>query len=182
MGAGNRPWLLRGAVVTLAVVVGSIAWLVSREEEGENLSTPAAAKPRIVNGRELGNTAAIVGHRVYWAGPIPNTQLELTEGPDGNVQVRYLKGGAEPGDAKSDFLAIGSYPLPDPAAAIDVLARRPGSTEFRARDGRRVVVYDRARTSVYFASPDNSVQVEVYDLSPRHALKLALSSRVRPAG
>jgi hypothetical protein len=49
-------------------------------------------------------------------------------------------------------------------------------------DGREIVVNPQTPTSAYFVSPDNAVEVEIYDRSPQRALRLALSSRVRPAG
>jgi hypothetical protein len=34
---------------------------------------------------------------------------------------------------------------------------------------------------VYLISPDNTLQIEVYDPSPERAMELALSGQVRPA-
>lgn len=47
-------------------------------------------------------------------------------------------------------------------------------------DGRVVVSNSKALLSVYFSAPDNSVEVEVYAPSPKRAMRLALSGRVRP--
>ena len=180
MSVGNRPRLLRGAVLGLALVVGVVAWLATRDDGSAPAPEPEA-KPRIVTTQELGNIAALSGHSVYWAGPMPGTTLEATESPDGSVQVRYLEEGAEAGEQPAAFLTVGTYPLPDPAAALKAFAKQPGSTT-RSRDGRKVATNAEKPTSVYFVSPDNTVQVEVYDPSPKRALSLALSGRVRPAG
>lgn len=180
MEAAKRPWLLRGAVLAVALAVGVVAWLAGGDEESE-APAPAAPEVRIVEAAELGNVAALLGHPVYWAGPIPETSLELTESEDGSVQVRYLDEGAEAGEDPAGALTIGSYPLPDPTAALDEFAAEPAAVVRRSRRGLEVVTSEANPSSVYFASPDNSVQVEVYDPSPARALGLALSGRVRPA-
>jgi hypothetical protein len=79
-------------------------------------------------------------------------------------------------------LTIGSYPLPDPVAAVDSLAGRKGSVARSSAGGREVVTSAEKPTSVYFASSDGSVQVEVYDPDAKQAMSLALSARVRPVG
>jgi hypothetical protein len=176
VGPLARPWLLRGAVLALAIAVGLIAWIAG---EGESEPPGAAPKARLLDERELANLPALLGHPVYWAGRQPRAELELTEHEDGSVQVRYL----EPGEAGPDeALTVGTYPLPDPRAALATFAAEPGSLVRRSRNGLEVFSNEANRSSVYFASPDNSVQVEVYDPSPARALELALSGRVRPAG
>jgi hypothetical protein len=181
MGVGDRPWLLRGAVVGLALVVGVVAWLATRGGDSEPAATEPAVESRLISTGELPQIAAQSGHPVYWAGPIPATNLELTELDEGGEQVRYLPEGAEAGDEDA-ALTIGSYPLPDPSGALEAFANRPSSVTHRGKNGREVVLNKESPTSVYFASPDNSVQVEVYDPSPERALRLALSGRVQPAG
>jgi hypothetical protein len=176
----RRRWLLRGSVLALALVVALVAWLTTRDS-GEPAASEASSETRIVSAAELGNAAALAGHPVYWAGPVRGTELEVTES-SGDVQVRYLDEGAAAGEGDAEALTVGSYPLPDPAAALAAFAKRPGSVSHRASDGREVVVSERSPTSAYFVSPDGSVQVEVYDPSPQRALALALSSKVRPAG
>jgi len=176
MEMGERPWLLRGAVLGLALVVGVVAWLATGDDETP--SAPAeVAEVRIVEEGELAGLATEIGQPIYWARPVEGAELELTELPEqGGVQIRYLEEGGE-----ADALTVGSYPLPDPASAVDAIAAESGATVRTSRDGRRVVASAERPTSVYFASPDNSVQVEVYDPSPARALRLALSTQVRPA-
>ena len=90
--------------------------------------------------------------------------------------------GPDPGEASPAVLTVGSYPLDDPQEAIESVARRPGAEIHNAHDGTEVVVSASSPTSAYFADPENSVQVEVYDPSAREALSMALSGRVRPVG
>lgn len=175
-----RPWLLRGAVVAVALVVGIATWVATSDDD--EVSAPPPAEARIVSEDELGGVAAALAYPVYWAGTISGTDLELTEGSDGSARVRYLGEGSIAGDESTAQLTVGSYPLADPAAALESFAAEPGAIMRRSRDGREVVTSEESPTSVYFVSPDNSVQVEVYDPSPERAMALALSGRVRPAG
>jgi len=172
---------LRWGVVALAVIVGVIAWVASRGDDGDGSEpAPAGFEAKVVSEAELEDIAASAGHPVYWAGPIKGKELEATESADGDVQVSYLDAGAEAGGGSSGLLTIGSYPLPDPSSALEGFAERKGSIVRHASDGRKVVTSTEAPTSVYFTSPDNSVQVEVYDPSPARAMSLALSGEVQP--
>ncbi|HEX3173425.1 MAG TPA: hypothetical protein VHQ43_04305 [Solirubrobacterales bacterium] len=181
MSFADRPSLLRGAFVGLALLVALVAWLATRGDTDEPVAAEETAQTRVVSAADLGDAAALNGHPVYWAGPIAGTALELTES-EGDVQVRYLEDDSEAGGESAAALTVGSYPLADPAGAIRTLAGEPGATVRRSKDGREVVVSSENPTSAYFASPDDSVQVEVYDPSPKRALALALSPKVRPAG
>lgn len=178
MEGGNGRWLLRGAVVALAVVAGLVAWLATREEGGGS-TPPAQGGSRIVSAKELAEVAAGAGHPVYWAGPEPGRSLELIEASAG-PQVRYVPAGTEAGREPAASLTIGSYPLPAAAASLRSFAARPGSIVRHGAGGREVVTSAARPTSVYFASPDNRVEVEVYDPSPKRAMSLALSRAVRP--
>lgn len=169
-----RRWALRCALLAVAAIAALLAWLATR---GGPSSPPA---PRIVATARLGEVAKALGQPVYWVGPILGAELTLTELHGGGVQVGYLPRGLAPSDLAALSLAIGSYPLPDPAAALAALARRPGSVMRRGHDGRPVVTSRRDPTSVYFVPAGNSVEVEVYASSPRQAMGLALSGRVRP--
>lgn len=174
---------LRWGIVALAVIVGVIAWLATRGGDSEEPQpTPTGFEAKVVSEAELEDIAASSGHPVYWAGPIEGKELEATESADGGVQVSYLDAGAEAGGGPGGLLTIGSYPLPDPAGALKGFAEREGSTVRHAADGREVVTSTGAPGSVYFASPDGSVQVEVYDPSPARAMSLALSGEVQPIG
>jgi len=180
----GRPWMMRGLVIALALVVGVVAWMATRGDGGESTPGPSSngSESRVVTEAELKDVAALADHPVYWAGPAPGAELELTEGPEGSVQLRYLEEGDEAGEGPAESLTVGTYPLPDADGALDAFAKRRGSVVRRSRDGRKVVVSKGTPTSAYFVSPDDSVQVEVYDPSPKRALGLALSVQVRPVG
>jgi hypothetical protein len=187
MTRAKSPWLLRGGVIGLALLVGLIAWLRTddnKEPTGNATGTAAAETlpSRIVSPAELLAAAAESGHPVYWAGPVAGDELELVEVAEGGTQVRYVPEGTAPEEAPSAVLTVGSYPLDDPQEALENIARQPGAAVHHARDGTEVVVSGSSPTSAYFADPENSVQVEVYDPSASRALSLALSGRVRPVG
>lgn len=178
---GDRRRAVRAGLIGLALLVAVIAWVATSGDEESTESAPTVSAPRIVSEEELAEIGADLGYPIYWAGPMQGKALEVTESSDGNVQVRYLDEELEAGEGTPAMLTIGSYPLEDPAGAIGVIARRPGAFA-RAPGNRRVVTNREKPTSVYFASPGNDVQVEVYDPSPRRAMALALSNRVEPAG
>jgi hypothetical protein len=178
----KRQWLLRGGVIAVALLVALVAWLATRHGDDDDGSTAAvAAGPRIVSAEELSEAADSSGHPVYWASEIPGTELELSDLDDEGSRVRYVPAGTEAGQGSSAALTISSYPLADPGTALEGFADRPGAIVRQAADGREVVSSGESPTSVYFASPDNSVQVEIYDPSPQRAMNLALSGRVQPA-
>jgi len=182
--AGGNRRTLRIAVVGVAIVVAVIAWVATRDSGGgsaEPASTEAAA-PRIVTPAQLSEAAATLGQPIYWAGPRKGQELVLKELGAGGVQVLYAPEGTVAAKVSRGSLTIGSYPLPNPRESVEGFAERPGSTSRQASDGRELARSGAAPTSVYFASSDNSVQVEVYDPSAKRAMSLALSGKVEPAG
>ena len=178
----DRRKLLRWGIVTLAVIVALVAWLATRNDDGSS-SEPApaeAAAPRVVTVAQLREAAATLGQPIYWAGPVAGKELELKELGARGVQVRYLPEGTEAGVGSVKWLTIGSYPQSDPTEALNGFAKQPDSRVLQATDGSQVVVSEKTPTSAYFASSDNSVQVEVYDPSPKRALELAVGAEVKP--
>lgn len=185
MEAGDQAklrLLLRAGVATLAAVVALVAWLVTQGdgESGDGSGASTEASSRIVSRAELAETAVKLGQPVYWAGAVPGTELELEELGEGGARVRYVPEGGEVEEGSPAALTIGSYPLADPEAALQAFADRGESIVRHARDGSEVVSSEELPTSVYFVGSDKRVQVEVYDPSPRRAMRFALSGRVRP--
>jgi hypothetical protein len=174
--------LLRSVLVGLAAVVAIVAWLATRGDDtgGDKGAAPAGPVVRIVSPAGLAAAAAKLGQPLYWAGPVPGTELELEELPEGGARVIYLPAGEGAGADSARALTIGSYPLADPEAALREFAARPGAIVRHSGDGTEVVSSREQPTSVYFVGADKTVQVEVYDPSPRRAMRLALSGRVRP--
>lgn len=182
--AESNRRLLRIGIVALALLVGVIAWVAT--SGGDDESTPeqasAGVEAKIVSVEELEEFADAASHEVYWAGPLPSKVLEVSESAAGDTQVRYLDEGTAAGEGGAAVLTIGSYPLPDPAAALEGFAERKGSVSRRSPDGREVAFSLEKPTSVYFTGSEGDVQVEVYDPSEKRAMSLALSDQVRPVG
>lgn len=174
----NQRWLLRCAVVAVALVAGLVSWLATRDGGSESA---VETGDRIVSEAGLAEESEILGQPIFWAGALPGTEVELHElSEGGGVQIVYLPEGTDAEEASSGALTIGSYPVADPAAALDTVAREPGGVVRRAADGRKLVTNEERPGSVYFASPGNEVQVEVYDPSAKRAMGLAGSGRVVP--
>ena len=174
--------LLRAGLASLAAVVAIVAWLATRGDDQGNGKDGVQAEPvvAIVSPAGLAAAGAKLGQPIYWAGSLPGTELELEELSEGGARVIYLPAGEEAGVDSTASLTIGSYPLSDPVAALGEFAARPGAIVRRSKDGTEVVSSREQPTSVYFVGADKTVQVEVYDPSPRRAMRLALSGRVRP--
>ena len=178
--AAGRRRLLRWGIVALVLLAALIVWLATRGDGSSEPASPEAGPSRIVTPAQLREAAATLGQPIYWAGPIPGTELELDELGEYGPRVRYLPAGAAAGEKPAKALTIGSYPLPDPTKSLQGYAGRKGAIVHLAPDGREVVTSEEKPTSVYFVSPGNKVQVEVYDPSPKRAMSLALSGQVRP--
>lgn len=182
-GAASNRRMLRIGIVVLALVVGLIAWVATRGDDGESTPAPSSGtEAKIVDLGELEEFVDASGHSVYWAGVQPGKEIEVSETANGDVQIRYLDEGTEAGGGSAGVLTIGSYPLPDPAAAVEGFAARKGSLVRHSPEGREVVTSAEKPTSVYFAGAEGDVQVEVYDPSYKRAMSLALSKQVQPVG
>ena len=180
----SRLGALRVALIVLiALLAAAVAWALvagggDDEDNGGTEGDPAEA--RIVAAAELAEIAAASDAPIYWAGERPGTELEYDEGAGDRVYVRYLTEGAEAADPRPAFLTIATYPLADPAGALQANARRTNTKVQRARGGALVWVNPDRPQSVYLAEPGAEHQVEVYDPLPRRALSLALSGEVVP--
>ena len=138
------------------------------------------AHPRATTPAQLRSLAARLGHPIYWAGTEPGITYELTRTKDGRVYIRYLPSGVEPGDAKPDYLTVGTYPL---KGAFAIVKRTAAKSKRRPLDmpGRGVAYADeKDPTSVYLAFPGQDLEVEVYDPSTKRARELVTSGRIAP--
>ena len=187
--ARSRPIVLVfAAIVVAAIVVGVI--LLATSGSSSPTSTASSAATPSQAGAASGTTVqaislaglralpASLGHPVYWAGPRAGTTYELTKTPDGRVYVRYLTGGARVGSPLPNFLTIGTYVVPNAAAAVRTAAAQPGAVRVPVSGG--FGFYNRARpTSVYFAYPGSNVQVETYDPSAAVARQLVETGAIK---
>ena len=179
----SQPSLIRrlrvAIIVLAAIAIGLVAW-AAIGGDGDESDNGAAVEARILSAAELAEIAAASDAPIYWAGERPGTELEYDEGIGERVYVRYLTAGAEAGDPRPAYLTIATYPLADPAEALQANARRTNTRVQRAEGGALVWANPDRPQSVYLAEPDSTHQVEVYDPLPRRALEVALSGEVVP--
>jgi hypothetical protein len=167
------------AVVAAAVAAGLLAWLLLRDGKDEKQSAKASA-PVAASVSDLKALPSSVGHDVYWAGTKRGYTYELSRTSRGDIFIRYLPRGMPVGDRSPNFLTVGTYPHPNAFATVRKASKRPGAITRPIAGGGLAVSNRSLPGSVYFAYPDSDLLQEVYDRSPKRALALATSGRVRP--
>lgn len=163
-------------LAVLAVAVAVIAFLLLRGDDNGG----GPVEPTVASGEDLRELAEDAGHEVYWAGERPNTRIEFEEADDGLVYVRYLPETGDPAADRDRSLTIGSYPVGDAIAGLEVVAGRKGTTRQELPGGALVVTNENRPTSVYLAYPGSPIQIEVYDPDSAKAMQVAVSGDVIP--
>jgi hypothetical protein len=179
-GAAQRRRRLFGAAAAAVLVIVAVvlAFVGGGDDDAESLESP----PHLVDVSELRDLEASSGHQIYWAGPRPGTNLELSSEAAGNVYLRYLPPGTEPGDPNPRFLTVGTYPIPAAVAALRRSAAKSGASLEEAAGGGVVLPNPGSEGSVYLAYPGTDIEIEVYDPSPGGALELIRSGAIGPVG
>ena len=175
----RRLLIVLGVVVLIAIGI----WLITKggDDNSSSSSSSGVRSPEAVTPAELSEVAGEAKSPIYWAGDQPGSTLELSE-TEGRTYVRYLTEGAEPGDARPNFLTVGSYQFADPVAALEKLAENPGGVK-RTVPGGGIAFFNRERPqNVYLAYPDEEVQIEVYDPDPTVAKELVTTGQIVPVG
>jgi hypothetical protein len=175
----RRPEFRVGAVVAVALAIGFVVWLVairggSSGSKGSTIGATAVSPDRL---RAL---SVEVGHPIYWAGPATNTTYELTRTASGRIFVRYLPQGIPVGISNASFTIVGTYPVANAYKVLHQLAKKAGETSFSVRSGGFAVYAESSSTNIYLAYPNQSLQIEVYDPSPKRARSLITSGQVAP--
>jgi len=162
------------AVIAIAVL------LISGGDSDDNGG--GAVAPTLASGDDLTSLADDAGHTVYWAGERPDNRTEFEKDNDGNVYVRYLPQSGNPASERNNSLTVGSYPVGDAVAGLEVVAKRPGANTYKLQSapGAIVVNNDNKPNSVYVGFPGSAIQVEVYDPTPGEALKIVLQGEIAP--
>lgn len=180
-----------GAVVALAVAAGFAAWLLVSTRDNSSTVTPTTTVPAgitdtakpvgpvAVSQSKLSTLVGTLNHPIYWAGPRAGYTYELTETTSGNVYVRYLPAGVNVGDKRASFLIIATYPFPNAFAALKKVSK---GKEIPLSGGGIAAVDTSYPKSVHLAFPNADYQIEVYDPSPKRALRVAVSSDLQPIG
>ena len=134
----------------------------------------------LVSQAQLERLPAVVGHPVYWAGPRNGFSYELTRTANGRTFVRYLTPGVRAGDARPNFLVVGTYSRPGSFAALQRAAEGPGSVAAKLPNHGLMVVFSNKPKSVYFGYPSAEYQVEVFAPSSTVARGLVLHGTIKP--
>jgi hypothetical protein len=169
-------------VVGIAVAAGLAVWLLTSDNrDGGQIATAGmvGGESRIVPPDEATALPDEAGHALYWAGERPGMELEYSDS-DGNVHIRYLPEGTDPGASEQTFLDVGTYPFKGAYRATKALADQKGMVRVAHRDG--VGFYDRSRPySVTLAYQDQpNLQIEVYLPEKNEALKVVRSGDIVP--
>lgn len=174
------PFAIAAAFGATVGVVILAVWLFVRGDEEADRG-PAAA-PRAASIEELRAFASEARHPVYWAGPQPRFTYELSETRDGRVYIHYVPRGAEVGDDRPDYLAVGTYPQEEAFETLQETARAQGVTTIELAGGGLAFQDANRPTSVYLAYPGSNYQVEVYAPDPAAARAIVESGQIKPLG
>jgi hypothetical protein len=184
-----RPSVRVTGVLAIAVAIGFGAWLFVRHDNDSGTASttsiptnpnPASlGKPVAATQADLAAVAKRVRHVVYWAGRRAGNTYELTETHDGRIYIRYLTGGAKPGDKHGLYTTVGTYPDSKAYAKLQTGAKRSDARSFQTQSGAEVVTYASSPKSAYFAFKGLPYLVEVFDPSAKQALNLVLSGKIR---
>jgi len=179
VGPGSRVL----TVIGIALFAGLTVWFVTgcnRDDTGAGTPEMFGGDSRIVPTDEVASIPDEIGHTVFWAGERPDTEVEMSDDPAGNVHLRYLTGGAEAGAESQTYLDIGTYPFEGAFQTTRALASQENLA--RVQFGDAVGFFDRQRPySVILAFPDQpDLQVEVYHPEKNGALGIVRSGDIVP--
>lgn len=164
------------AWVTLASIVAAAlatAYLLLWSDGGRQPGTPFAA-----SAQDLQALSADLGAPIFWAGTRTGTRLEVTRTDDDKLYVRYLPEGTPIGDERPKFLTVGTYPYPNAYRATSRSLRQPDTVGVPTLDDELVAWNKKRPGSVYIASRDGDVLVEVFSADPKQAQRLALDGSI----
>lgn len=170
--------LLALALVAALAAGGTFAAVELTRDEAPAL--PAAGKPVLLTGATLAAVGDAVGHAIYGIQAPAGTRPEITRGSNGETWVRYLSGDARPGDARADFLTIGTYPRSDALAAAKAAAKGDQQRSAALPDGGVMLWSIERPESVYAAGPGSDLLVEVYSPDAAEARSLIGDGAVAP--
>jgi hypothetical protein len=171
-----RSWLSAVLVVLVLALIALVGVLLL----GNDDVSLTAGEPEIVTVDQLSSFASDADAPVYWLGERNNVQYELTETSGGRVYVRYLSPGAEAGDKRAQFLAVGTYPQDGGVEALRrAVENREGAELGRTDDGAVLLIDPSSPNNAHLAYPGADLQIEVYSPVPGEALRIASAGDVR---
>lgn len=180
----KRPTRIYPALAAAAVVV-FVLLVVALSGCGGSSATSTATgsgsgSVSVVPESELLEAMKGVGYPVYWAGPRPGVEYEVSR-QEARTFVRYLPKGEE-AESERKFLTVGSYKDSKALAGIRESGQKPGAILVKIKGGGTAYAEGTNATSAYMAFPGVDAQVEVFDPKPGEALRLIRSGAIVPVG
>lgn len=184
-GRGAPTAVLISAAVVLVVVVVAVAWQVIGSGDGndaitaDGMDAEAFLIAQPTDADEVREFAA--QSPLYWAGELPDAEIELSRPAPDRAFIRYLTAGAEAGDPRPIFLTVATYEVEDaPARLQEQAASGEGALQPGGPEGATIYGSDEHPESIWLAFEGEDVQVEVFAPEPGRALQLARSGLIFP--
>ena len=154
--------------VTAVVVVVTVILVAGGGDDDSSSQSPQA-----LSEAELIEQVDDLGQTVYWVGPQPGSEgFELTTAEDGSVFLRYVPDGASGKDPETEYVTVGTYPVPDAQGALLNAKESSPSAKLTERDGYQVLEGGPKNVYVVF-SAQPELQIELYSPEPGEADQLA---------
>jgi len=181
---GNLP---ASAIVVIVIAVAILVWLLFIRGDGDSSEEDGAGGPQIektvnvVPASQLREELASVPYPVYWLGPRPGVDYEVTVISDGRTYVRYLPKEEEP-ETDNPYLTVGSYAQQNAFDGLEDLARESGEETTEIPNGGVALTKSDSPESTFVAFPGSDLQIEIYDPQAGRALELAESGDLSQVG
>jgi hypothetical protein len=171
----TRRRLVIGVTVVLVLIGVVVGVVVSQGGGGETEHARTALFTEI----GLGDFAKSRGRPVYWVGPEPGVDYQITIAPDGKLFLVYLPAGSQTGPGKT-YLSVGTYPSANAYASTAGLAGRNGFVALKTSGGIAAVYSPTRPTNIFVAYPGVPYQIELFDPDVDRARKLVTTGQVIP--
>ena len=168
--------------VALAVVGVGVGIVVTRTGSGSPSApktTTTAPATTLLTQSGLEELARTLGRPLFWVGPQPGADYELTSSPDGRLFLRYLPAGSKAG-AQGNYLSVGTYPFANAYAATVRAAGRQGFAQLNAGPGAAAVYAQGRPTNVFLAFQNLNYQIELFHPQAAEARRLVVERHVVP--
>ncbi len=142
------------------------------------VAAPSSA-PTFATVEQIQAVAVAVKHPVYWLGPRPGFNYELTVASTGRIFVRYLPKNAKLGDKRAIYKTVATYPVKNARAQLQAGAKFLKRPVINVGTNGLAVV-SRPPTSVYVVFGTSNYQVEIF--TPSAKLSKAAIKSVQPVG
>lgn len=154
--------------VAAVVVVAAVVLIAGGGDDDSSSNAPQA-----LSEAELIEQVDELGQTVYWVGPQPDSEgYELTTAEDGSVFLRYVLNDASGEDPQTEYLTVGTYPVPDAAGALLNAKESSPGAKLTEHDGYQVLEGGPKNVYVVF-SAQPELQIELYSPEPDEADRLA---------